>query len=68
METGKREICDICAVSLVVIINIIDGHFWMLFFAYICIKSFFAQWAKYPAELDAAVLARLPYRENTDDR
>ncbi|XP_023320773.1 uncharacterized protein LOC111695623 [Eurytemora carolleeae] len=26
------------------------------------------QWAKYPAELDAAVLARLPYRENTDDR
>lgn len=34
----------------------------------ICIKSLFAQWAKYPAELDAAVLARLPYRENTDDR
>jgi len=34
----------------------------------ICIKFLFAQWAKYPAELDAAVLARLPYRENTDDR
>ena len=26
------------------------------------------QWDKYPAELDAAVLARLPYREDKDDR
>ena len=26
------------------------------------------QWNKYPAELDASVLARLPFRLNNDDR
>ena len=26
------------------------------------------QWAKYPAQLDAEVFTRLPYREDNDDR
>jgi hypothetical protein len=33
-----------------------------------CWLFYFVQWDKYPAELDAAVLARLPYREDRDDR
>ncbi len=32
------------------------------------IDFYCVQWDKYPAELDAAVLARLPYREDRDDR
>ena len=41
----------------------------LLFFLFQIFKEYTKkQWDKYPAELNASVLARLPFRLNNDDR
>ena len=63
----KRQVQ--CILEMRLTIPIVSSVIILLFFLFQIFKEYTKkQWDKYPAELNASVLARLPFRLNNDDR